>query len=82
MELIWVIEAKVLDGHKLHLTFNDGICKLLDFAQEVPKGNSLFEPLKNLEVFRNFTLDGWTVTWQDGSIDIAPEYLYENGITI
>ena len=39
-------------------------------------------PLRNLAVFHNFTLDGWTVTWQDGSIDIAPEYLYEHGATV
>ena len=39
-------------------------------------------PLRNLAVFHNFTLDGWTVTWQDGAIDIAPEYLYEHGATV
>jgi hypothetical protein len=27
-------------------------------------------------------LDGWTVTWENGSIDIAPEYLYEKGVAI
>ena len=30
----------------------------------------------------NVALDGWTVTWQDGMIDIAPEYLYEHGVTV
>jgi hypothetical protein len=35
-----------------------------------------------LSVFRNIALDGWTVTWQDGTIDIAPEYLYEHGVTV
>ena len=71
-----------LEGHKLHLTFNNGACKVFDFAQVLAKGMPKFEPLKNLTVFRNIVLDGWTVTWQDGTIDIAPEYLYEHGVTV
>ena len=82
MELIWVTAAKVLEGHKLHLTFNNGACKVFDFAQVLAKGMPIFEPLKNLTVFRNIVLDGWTVIWQDGTIDIAPEYLYEHGVTV
>ena len=82
MELIWITSAKALDGHRLHLTFNDGKCKEFDFAQVLAKGQPIFEPLKNLAVFRNFALDGWTVTWQDGAIDIAPEYLYEHGMAV
>ena len=82
MELIWITAAKVLEGHKLHLTFNNGACKVFDFAQVLAKGMPIFEPLKNLTVFRNIVLDGWTVTWQDGTIDIAPEYLYELGVTV
>ena len=82
MELIWITAAKVLEVHKLHLTFNNGACKVFDFAQVLAKGMPIFEPLKNLTVFRNIVLDGWTVTWQDGTIDIAPEYLYEHGVTV
>ena len=82
MELIWITAAKVLEGHKLHLTFNNGACKVFDFAQVLAKGMPIFEPLKNLTVFRNIVLDGWTVTWLDGTIDIAPEYLYEHGVTV
>ena len=82
MELIWITAAKVLEGHKLHLTFNNSACKVFDFAQVLAKGMPIFEPLKNLTVFRNIVLDGWTVTWQDGTIDIAPEYLYEHGVTV
>lgn len=33
-----------------------------------------------MDVFRNISLDGWTVTWLDGAINIAPEFLYEKGI--
>ena len=82
MELIWITAAKVLEGHKLHLTFNNGACKVFFFFLVLAKGMPIFEPLKNLTVFRNIVLDGWTVTWQDGTIDIAPEYLYEHGVTV
>ena len=58
MELIWITAAKVLEGHKLHLTFNNGACKVFDFAQVLAKGMPIFEPLKNLTVFRNIVLDG------------------------
>ena len=82
MELIWITAAKVLEGHNLPLTFNNGASKVFDFAQELAKGMPIFGPLKNLTVFRNIVLDGWTVAWQDGTIDIAPEYLYAHGVTV
>lgn len=82
MELIWITAVEVLEGYKLHLTFNNGACKEFDFAQLLAQGQPIFEPLKNLAVFRNIALDGWTVTWQEGTIDIAPEYLYEHGVTV
>ena len=39
-----------------------------------------FAPLRDKRVFSRFDLDGWTVTWLNGSVDIAPEHLYEKGI--
>lgn len=45
-----------------------------------PNKYSVFQPLRDMDVFRNISLDGWTVTWLDGAIDIAPEFLYEKGI--
>ena len=40
----------------------------------------IFEPLRNDEVFRIISLDGRTETWLDGTIDIAPEHLYSEGV--
>ena len=28
----------------------------------------------------NISLDGWTITWLNGTIDIAPEHLYSEGV--
>lgn len=78
-ELKWVTAAKSLNGYCLDLTFNDGNHRVFDFEpliQQYP----IFASLRNKSVFDSFDLDGWTVTWLAGSIDIAPEYLYENSI--
>ena len=42
----------------------------------------IFEPLRNDEVFENISLDGWTVTWLNSTIDIAPEHLYSEGVAV
>ncbi|MBQ3843396.1 MAG: DUF2442 domain-containing protein [Bacteroidales bacterium] len=36
--------------------------------------------MKDKKLFNDFKLDGWTISWLNGAIDIAPEYLYENNI--
>lgn len=80
-ELKWVTSAQNLGNYKLALTFNDDKQLVVDCKPLINK-YKLFSPLRDKSVFDNFTLDGWTVTWQNGKIDIAPEYLYEVGCAI
>ena len=78
-KLVWVVAAEALEHHLLKLQFNDGSIKLFDckpLIAELPA----FKALGNEEVFRKIELDGWTVTWLNGTIDLAPEYLYENSV--
>ena len=77
-ELKWVTEARVAGGFKLELTFNDGCRRIFDCLPLIDK-YQMFAPLRDSEVFANFALDGWTVSWLNGTIDIAPEHLYECG---
>jgi len=35
----------------------------------------VFEPLKNVEYFKRFRLEGHTLAWENGA-DFAPEYLH------
>ncbi len=70
-----VVKAEYRGGHRIHVTFDDGCEKTIDFRQWL-KG-PVFAPLKDLKYFRRFFLDGWTVAWPNGA-DVAPEALYES----
>ena len=78
-ELRWVTAARALEGYRLYLTFNDGSERIFDCLPLIEK-YKIFAPLRDKDVFERFDLDGWTVGWLDGTIDIAPEHLYELGV--
>lgn len=65
--------------HLLRLKFSDGSIKMFDCKPLIAQLPALKE-LQNEAVFRKIALDGWTVTWLNGTIDIAPEYLYEKSV--
>lgn len=71
----FVVAAVYLSGHTLEVTFSDGLVKQIDFSVWL-KG-PVFEPLRDVDYFRRFLLDGWTVAWPNGA-DIAPETLYRS----
>lgn len=76
-QIIKVVGAKPLDDYEILLTFSTGERKIYDMKHllELPA----FQPLKNKNIFNDFTLDFDTVTWCNGDIDIAPETLYQDG---
>ncbi len=73
MNLIWVTDAKYVDGYKIDITFNDGVNKVVDLSNRL--NGILFEPLKDINYFKNFRINGWTIEWSE-ELDLAPEYLY------
>lgn len=75
---IKIIEAQYIDAYKIWVCFNNGDCRIFDFATIIDK-YPVFEPLKDIELLKNFRLAD-TLEWMDGKIDIAPEYLYEHGV--
>ena len=74
-EGIIVTEVKPLRGGMMLVTFSTGEKRLFDTTQLT---GSAFEPLKDEKVFSNPTLFHGVITWNNGEIDIAPEYVYEN----
>lgn len=72
-----VVEAKPLVGGMLLVTFLSGERKLFDTT--LLEG-SAFAPLSDERVFATAKVEHGFVSWMDGEIDLAPEFLYENGI--
>ena len=69
-----VIEAEYDVGYRLKLKFNNGAEGIVDLEDELY--GEVFEPLKNLERFREFKVTSRTIEWSNGA-DFAPEYLFE-----
>jgi len=70
-----VVDAEYLGDFKIKITFDNGIVKETDFKKWLKGG--IFEELKDEEKFKEFFVDGWTISWPNGA-NIAPETLYEN----
>lgn len=72
-----VKEAKYLHDYTLWLRFDNGIEGEVDLENEL--SGEIFEPLKDLDMFKSFSIDPEieTVVWENGA-DLAPEFLYEN----
>jgi len=68
--------AEYVAGYAMRLRFADGTEGVVDLKAEL--WGEVFEPLRDLSVFRSFRLDVElnTVTWPSGA-DFAPEYLYD-----
>ena len=73
-----VLKAHYLDGYRIMVLFNDGIRKVVDFTTLLHQ-YPVFKSLQDINVFKNFKVTD-TLEWENGEIDIAPEYLYENGV--
>lgn len=71
-----VIKATYFDEYKILLAFNNGVKKTVDLKSKL--NGEVFEPLKELNYFRRFTIRFNTIEWNNGA-DLAPEYLYEIG---
>lgn len=68
-----VRQATYRGGHRIHLVFNDGSAGTISFRRWL--AGAVFEPLRDVDQFRRFFVDGGTVVWPNGA-DIAPETLY------
>jgi hypothetical protein len=73
-----VTEVNYLENYRLRLRFDNGIIKDVDLRDELY--GKVFEPLKEVELFKQVTVnqDTNTIEWPNGA-DFAPEYLYEMG---
>jgi hypothetical protein len=70
---IKVIEANYIKDYIISFKFQDGSQKIIDLKNDLL--GSVFEPLKDLNLFRSFKLNFCTIEWENGA-DFAPEFLY------
>jgi hypothetical protein len=72
-----LVDAKVGDGHRVHVSFEDGLAVELDLSYLLDYGG-VFEPLRDVVYFRQLRADpeAGTIVWPNQA-DIAPETLYE-----
>lgn len=71
-----IVAADRFGDYRLMVTFNDGEKRIFD-------GHSLldgpvFAPLADEKVFNDYALDYETLTWLNGEVDIAPEFVCEH----
>lgn len=71
-----VVTATYQGGNQIELEFDDGRRGTVDFSKN-PDRKGVFEQFRDLEFFRNFTVNEEieVLTW-GSEIDIAPETLY------
>ncbi len=74
-EEIRISEAKPLPYGMLLLTFSTGEKRLFDTTTLT---GSAFKPLEDESVFNSVSVTHGFVSWQNGEIDCAPEFMYEN----
>jgi len=72
-----VSKAEYLDNYRIKLMFNNGDTKTVDLQNEL--SGSVYEPLRQLDYFKQFSVKYNTVEWENGA-DYAPEYLYSIGV--
>ena len=72
-----VLEAEYVSGYVIRLKFRDGTVGEIDLGPELT--GPVFEPLHNLELFRQFRIhpEFHTLVWPNDA-DFAPEFLHEN----
>lgn len=72
-----VVSADYIKDYTLRLTFNNGKVLFVDFVPLMQKG--ICRKLQDMDYFRSYTLDPYTVDWNN-EIGFAPEFLYEQGV--
>lgn len=67
-----VTDARHVRDHCVGISFNDGTTAHVDLSDSLD--GPIFEPLKDVDYFKSFSVVGHTIAWPNGA-DFAPEYL-------
>lgn len=76
--ILRVVGVCPLSDFRLWVRFNNSEAKIFDFKPLL--NTPAFAPLADPDTFRSVYIDYGVPSWNDGSIDIAPETLYDLGV--
>lgn len=80
-----VKQVEYVNEYKLKLLFSDKKTKIVDLAEIIKKGGYYFDPLKDIEFFKQVSLDDeeypLSIRWPNEA-DLCPDVLYEMGVDI
>ena len=80
--MLHVESAVYKSDYKIAVTFNDGSSHLVDFEKTVfNDSRAIVSALKNISVFKNFSIRNHTITWGNG-LDFAPEFIKDCSIRV
>lgn len=74
-----VCGVRPMDDFMLWVRFSNGEAKVFDFKPLL--NYPAFIPLSDKKVWNGVYIDYGCTVWNDGDIDIAPEFLYERGVS-
>lgn len=75
-----VCGVRPMANYKLWVRFSTGEAKVFDFSPLL--ASPAFAPLADESLFREVYIDFGVTVWGDGDIDIAPERLYSEGVSV
>lgn len=70
--------AEYIQDYRIRVRFNNGVERVFDFLPVIEK-YPVFKVLKDINLLKSFVLTD-TLEWNNGELDIAPEYILQNGI--
>lgn len=74
-DILTIKSASYVGDYSIVAEFSNGETRLLDFSELVTSGRGMLKMLADKEYFRRFTLDPFTIDWNN-EIGFEPEYLY------
>ena len=73
--------VKYLDAYKLHLTFSDGLERVVDFEGFLNQSlNPMIQKYLDLGKFKNFSFENGDLQWNDYDLCFPISDLYEGNI--
>jgi len=74
--MLEVIEARYIEGYSIWLKFSNGVSGEVNLENDL--WGAVFEPLKDINEFKKFTLskEPGTIVWENEA-DFAPEFLLD-----